>query len=310
MSRIGGYVLAICLIGAAPAAGGTFLDDVLRAPPQVDGFLGNWIDTQPNDSGFARLAVSAAGPTHVRIHLFGRCEPVECDWGSAIGRNHSAAPNSDDVRSITAEFNTGSAHKRLTLRLAPGNTLRFEIVTDFNTPGEDHDFETSGTLTAASAGASSAPPEDCTAFDVGASYVAPVDRGWQIIDGGRKVLDFGSDKSAALAAFNAISYYNFDQLCFVARPNVKMLYWLSAGKIPQAPMPKADCIDVHPEAVKAGADGEDWKVMDGTASLIDYGGDRAGAELAASTIRTYRLNRECFVARPNTVMQYWLAAPG
>jgi len=47
--------------------------------------------------------------------------------------------------------------------------------------------------------------------------------------------------------------------------------------------------------------------MDGTIWLLDYGQDRAGAETATTVIRTYDLNRECFIARPHVVMQYWLA---
>jgi hypothetical protein len=351
MSRIGGYALAVCLIGAAPAPAGAFLDDVLSTDAQVDSYLGNWIDNQTDDSAIARLVVTAAGPSHVRIHLFGRCEPAECDWGTAIGRNHSAAPGSGDVRSIAAEFDTPGAHKRLTLRLGPGKSLRFEVVTDFDKPGDGHDFETSGLLTAAPEPVAQTPPpvaaappqaatsvastavlpdavtapppagvaaavpeapatqEDCAPINLADLYVAPSDRGWQLRDYDHVILNFRSDHQAALKAQEILSYYRFDEQCFVARPLATMLYWRSAGEVPHTPMPHEDCSDVHPAAVKAAADGGDWKVLDGSSVLLDYGEDRAHAELAASTIRTYRLNRECFVARPSSVMQYWLAAP-
>jgi hypothetical protein len=50
-----------------------------------------------------------------------------------------------------------------------------------------------------------------------------------------------------------------------------------------------------------------WKVMDGATWLLDYNQDQGGAEEAVKIIRTYSLNRECFVARPHVTMQYWLA---
>jgi hypothetical protein len=340
------FVLAACFLAVCPAVGGAFLDDVLSTGPRLEDFLGTWTDTQSDNSFIARVVVSGAGPNHVRIHLFGRCQAGECDWGSTVGRNHSDDPDSDDVRSIAAEFTSGTTHKRLTLRVGPGKSLRFELVTDFDNAADGHDYETSGTLAlappmaqapttaptaaAAPAAATAAAPsvapvisapaalpvaaaetasaqEDCVPINLADLYVAPVESGWQLRDYDHAILNFGADKSAALQAQAVVSYYRFDEQCFIARPHAKMLYWRSAGEFPHLPMPGADCRAVHPAAVKVAAEGEDWKVTDGQTILINYGDDRAGAEFAASTIRTYRLTRQCFVASPNEVMQYWLA---
>ena len=68
-------------------------------------------------------------------------------------------------------------------------------------------------------------------------------------------------------------------------------------------MPGQDCVAVNFSGVKAAG----AKVMDGDRVLIYFDDDTASAERAASVIRIYRLNRQCFVARPNDTMVYWLA---
>jgi hypothetical protein len=46
--------------------------------------------------------------------------------------------------------------------------------------------------------------------------------------------------------------------------------------------------------------------VDGANWLLDFGGDQSAAQQAADTIHHYHMNRQCFVARPNPPMQYWL----
>ncbi len=48
-------------------------------------------------------------------------------------------------------------------------------------------------------------------------------------------------------------------------------------------------------------------MVNGGATLLDYGDDQASAERAVSVIQTYRLNRQCFFARPASQAQYWLS---
>jgi hypothetical protein len=43
--------------------------------------------------------------------------------------------------------------------------------------------------------------------------------------------------------------------------------------------------------------------------MLDFGANRAGAEEAVRIIQHHNLNRQCFVARPNPPMSYWLSQP-
>jgi hypothetical protein len=309
------------------------------ASADVSGFLGSWFGS--DDHGFlgiwsgsdkgelARIVVIPAGVNHVRIHLYGRCQPVACDWGEQLARNHSDNPGSADVRSITAEFNTGTALRRITLRQAPGKAIRFEMVTDFTDHGDRHDYETSGTfmpadpamaaspaapeISAAPAAVpaasppSSMPAEDCEAINPEDVYVAPSNRGWRVADFNHTILDFGNNKIAAIKASHVLEFYRFDEQCFVARPHAAMIYWRTAGQAPRDPMPGQDCTDVRFAAVTVKRNGDAWQVADGDRVLLDYGENQDAAQLATSVIRTYRLNRQCFVAKPDMTMVYWLA---
>ncbi len=120
-------------------------------------------------------------------------------------------------------------------------------------------------------------------------------------------LDFGANEAGAERAADVIQHYHFTRECFVKKPNAPMTYWKNGVAVPPGNMAGEDCIAFHPETAQALYSAGRWKVMDGPLWLLDYGADRAAAENAAHVIHTYNLNRECFIARPHVVMQYWLA---
>ena len=70
-----------------------------------------------------------------------------------------------------------------------------------------------------------------------------------------------------------------------------------------------DCLAVNPANVEARNVGGAWKVVQGNQWMLDFGSNRAGAEEAVRIIQHHNLNRQCFVARPNPPMTYWLSAP-
>ncbi len=322
-------VFAACLCPALADVSG-FLGNWINKPAQLGGFISSLVGSPWDVGDIAKIVVTPAGASHVRIHVIGHCESGLCDWGTQMARNHSGNPGSDEARSLYAEFTTGFAQEKLTLRQGPGGSLHFDLVTDFTDGSGRHDYESSGQLAAApgdmpmasaaapnvSAAApalapeSSNPvgalPEDCVAINPADVYVAPSDRGWKLTDYNHTILNFGSNKAAALKAQIVLDVYHIDEQCFVSRPHPKMIYWRSAGQLPHRPMANEDCIDVHPAAVRAEQRDGSWNVSDGATVLLDYGEDQTGAKLAVSVIQTYRLTRQCFVARPDTTMSYWL----
>ena len=121
------------------------------------------------------------------------------------------------------------------------------------------------------------------------------------------MLDYGSNMMAAQRAAAAIHHYNFDQQCFVKRPNASMMYWKSGNHLPSGGMSGEDCIGVNPMNASVTFVGGAWKVVDGSNWLLDYGSDQAAANQALAVIRNYHLGRQCFIVRPHASMQYWLA---
>jgi len=72
-----------------------------------------------------------------------------------------------------------------------------------------------------------------------------------------------------------------------------------------APALAEDCIAFDPSAVTAAQVGGDWKVVQGSMWMLDYGADAAAAHRAANVIRHYHFTEQCFVKRPDPSMMYW-----
>ena len=78
-------------------------------------FLGTWTADQPDAGGIARIVIAPGTGASLDIHVYGRCQPRECDWGVHPARLYSAGPDTKEISSIAVEFATATAHKRMTL---------------------------------------------------------------------------------------------------------------------------------------------------------------------------------------------------
>lgn len=320
-TRRGAFVAA-ALFAAALLTGPAVAD--------VSDFLGNWVNTDSDTSGITRIVVTPAGGNQVRVRVFGECHPTDCDWGVRLGHSYTEDPGSDDVRSISAIFNTGFASKQIILRKAGGADLRFEVLTDFHDGSGRRDYDMSGRLRhggwgggyggggyggggpgggygGGGPGGGGMGAEDCVSFNPATAQVAFVAGAWKFVDGSHWILDFGSNHAAAIQAGQVISYYHFDQQCFVVRPGAQMTYWKRSGHVPSNNMAGQDCISFNPASVQTQHVGGAWKVVSGAMWMLDYGSNHAAADQAVATIQNYSLNRQCFVARPNPPMSYWLS---
>jgi len=340
--RILAAVLAATALTASAATAGvtSFLTDIVSPNSSLAGFLGTWAygDLGPGD--IDHVIVSEGGASSVRIQVFGRCENVVCNWGVQNARVRTTRPDSDEVRSLAADFNLGYALRHLTLHKAPGGLLAYEVVTEFTDGSDRHDYENVGRLLPPGAVPTAAVPspvpeasavspapspaeaayanspstasaggeEDCIQFNGKKAYVADDGNGnWQVRDFLHPVLKLGPNRNAALAAMRIVANYHFDEVCYIGHGAGQMTYWRMAGEFARTPMPGQDCIDVDPTKVKAVQRDDSWKVMNGEQELFDYGDDQANAQQAAQMIRSYRLNRQCFFARPDSRTSYWLA---
>ncbi|HEY0106313.1 MAG TPA: hypothetical protein VGB91_09535, partial [Rhizomicrobium sp.] len=131
MRRQAGTVAMLLMLAAVPA----------RA--EDSDFLGIWADRGADASGVSRIVVTPQNGDRLAIHLFGKCQPTECDWGTVPARLYADGPDSKEVSSIAADFDTGASHLRLTLHPAVGHGLRIDVQADFADGSRRSNFATS-----------------------------------------------------------------------------------------------------------------------------------------------------------------------
>jgi hypothetical protein len=86
-----------------------------------------------------------------------------------------------------------------------------------------------------------------------------------------------------------------------------MDYWKRGENIPSNGMPGDDCVGNNPDTTQARFTSGQWKVVDGGHQMLAFGPRQNEARHAEEVIRHYRLNKQCFVGRPNASMTYWLS---
>jgi hypothetical protein len=130
----------------------------LQSTPAAAGvgdFVGNWVNVDRDTSGITRVEVTRRGPAGLDIHIFGQCEPRDCDWGTVRGNAFSPSADSNPVRdatTVSATFNAGFAQKFIILHEARGETLTFEVYTNFTDRSRRSDYVMQGRLRPARGG--------------------------------------------------------------------------------------------------------------------------------------------------------------
>jgi hypothetical protein len=148
--------------------------------------------------------------------------------------------------------------------------------------------------------------EDCRPYNPEQVRITYTDNEWVLGDFAHRLLRFGTHQTAARLAAVILGYYHFDEQCVITRSDIVMTYWKRAGQVPKPDMGGADCESLDPAVAKAERSGDSWRVTAGGGTLLEFD-DKNDADSAVSVIRTYRLNRQCFFARPDSKAQYWLS---
>jgi hypothetical protein len=102
---------------------------------------GQWVSTNAATRGLTRAEVQVGCCDQVlngvpvcsppdSVHLFGRCHPSDCDWGTVSG--HLQSP---DGRSLQLVYNQGFARKTVRIDALANGNLRARVFTDFTDPG-------------------------------------------------------------------------------------------------------------------------------------------------------------------------------
>jgi hypothetical protein len=373
--------VALFWAGAAMAGITNTISDLINPESPYAGFLGTWTNPDAGLSDIDHIMITASGSVQLRVQTFGRCGSQICNWGTLLGHVRSDNPQSAAVRSIAVDYNLGFALQHITLRRVQGNTLRFDIVTEFTDGSARHDYETSGRLiplgarpvasaapattgapatttvpaaTSAPAAAaapaetgtlaaevrpvapasdvaSAAPaptkpwwnpfggtesaatnragggPGDCITFDTEHLYQAPDAGNWKVRDFLHTVQDFGPYRSAAGRALAVIAYYHLDEVCRIGRGNSNLVFYRATGEVPHTTMPSENCVETHPDKVEAVLRDDDWMVVDGGREIYNYGSDKDAAQQAAAVVKTLGFSRQCYFDRSNTPLSYWLS---
>lgn len=71
-----------------------------------------------------------------------------------------------------------------------------------------------------------------------------------------------------------------------------------------------DCVAFNPSMIGIEEINGRWKIVDGSHWLFDFESDRVSARKALQVIAHYRMNRSCFVGRPDPWFAYLLAKGG
>jgi hypothetical protein len=122
--------LPTMLAGSTPAA----------AQCVVSPMQGAWVNVDSATRGITRADVTVGccdqilnGVPHCSppdsVHLFGRCHPTDCDWGTRSGH----LQNNSGTR-LDLTYDQGFAIRTVRITPLSGNRLRIRIVNDFKDP--------------------------------------------------------------------------------------------------------------------------------------------------------------------------------
>jgi hypothetical protein len=241
-------------------------------------FIGNWRNENAATSDITRLKIRAErGGLFVRA--WGQCHPVDCDWGAVSSVEYSYSPAANPATSATdivLIFTTSFARKIMILTDRPGDRLSYTIYTNYTDRSGRKPFVTRGTLRKRNRGW----PDW---FEVPGGRDGRDD--YEGRDGrddrdGRDGRDGRDDRDGRDGRDDRDG--SGDRLSFAE-----------------------DCLSFGWRNVEARRERGSWRVVDGSNWILNFGPRREGAERAAEVIRNYRLDKLCFIGRPDPSMVYW-----
>lgn len=279
---LAGLAVGLLMLGT-PALGGV-LGDLVNGKSPADAFAGNW--QAPAGGDIDHIVVSAPSSGTVRIQVFGRCETRVCNWGALPARIRTDAPNSEAIRSLSADFNLGFALRHVTLHRVPGTGLRVDMVTEFTDGSDRHDYEFSGQLVPAGAVAAAAPaaaPAQDAPQPATPPAAAPAGPLQQAPAGG------------GISALNPMSWFS-------GKPDSAQ----AAGAVAAAPVD--DCFAIDTGHLYVGTNNGNWYVRDFLHVVQTFGPYRSAAEKALNVYNFYRFDEVCHVGRGASNMVFLRAA--
>jgi hypothetical protein len=130
---------------------------------------------------------------------------------------------------------------------------------------------------------------------------------WWIVDGSHLLFYFGNNRSEAQLSLDVINKFGFTNTCYIGRPDASMQFLKVGDSVPGGSHGSLDCISFNRAGVRIEpAGGGQFRLTDGVSSMLIFPNQAEGQE-AVDAINQYRLNRQCFVGRPDPSFTFWLA---
>lgn len=119
---------------------GIHLWDTARAVTSPTGshvgpFGGKWKNENPAASGITRIEIESKWPI-VQINAWGKCHPVDCEWGRPESYNNSFVEQGE----LHLTWRTGFARRQQHMKMLPDGRLQVETHTQFTDNSRRKDF--------------------------------------------------------------------------------------------------------------------------------------------------------------------------
>ena len=151
--------------------------------------------------------------------------------------------------------------------------------------------------------------EDCLSHNIANLEVKQINGRWQIIEGSKRLFDFAGNAAQAHEALRIIRRFGFTKTCYISRPRAAMTYLKAGELVPNGSSDGLDCVAFDHSSVAVRQEGPRWLIHSGQKRLLMFPNEQQ-ARNAQNAIEYYRLNRKCFVGRPNPSFTFWLASSG
>lgn len=92
------------------------------------------------------------------------------------------------------------------------------------------------------------------------------------------------------------------------RTDYRNVYTFTRTKVTAQQAVREDCVSFNPNTSKVAKIQGNYKIVDGSHWLFDFGNKKSEARQALKIIKHYRMNQSCFVGRPDPSFQYMLSS--
>jgi hypothetical protein len=268
-------------------------------------FIGTWVNTDYNSSGITKLVISQSG-RNLNIQVFGQCQPTDCDWGTTELVTYGDNVQDRNHLFATASYDKNFAETLLTIKLTQGgNKINLESFTEFTDNSNRQNYFSQAQFQRGNHQENNSNiQEDCVSFDPNNAQVRRINGSWKVVDGSHWLFDFGNQRNEANQALTIIKNYSVNQSCFVGRPDPSFQYLLVNNNAPSGRIRGEDCLSFNPNNLEVRRINGNWKIVDGSNWMFDFGSNQAEARQSLEIIKNKGFTQSCFVGRPNPSLEY------